>query len=283
MAKCASYSLQKSREDPPALNSWNPLRTFANEQKYLGAELAIATAIRDFTVPPCRSQHSCSRGYPLKIDGKTPPFTRAANHQGSIQAKEGLAHNLCVVQPAVNVLSETYIAAPHTERLPAHVTVVHGVNSGRSCIGDKPVLSQTIPCRAMRKLGRITLRRPWEWEITASLLAAFRRVRPQAVLAEYGTTAVLAMEACRLARVPLIAHFHGFDATKKCHLEEYREGYLRLFRTAKRPLSPFRRPCGASLFRSGRCQRTFAIVRTASIAHNSAVRTRLQIRQSFSP
>lgn len=139
--------------------------------------------------------------------------------------------NICIVQPAINVVSETFMRA-HAERLPGHVTVVHSVNSGRSSIRDRPVLSQTVFSRGMRKLGRIIARRPWEWEITASLLAAFRRIRPHVVLAEYGTTGVVALEACRRACVPLVAHFHGFDASNRSCLDEYREGYRRLFREA---------------------------------------------------
>ena len=138
---------------------------------------------------------------------------------------------LCILQPALNAVSETFIRA-HAERLPARVTVAHGLNSGRVCVGEKPVLSQTLPSRALRKLGRMLTRRPWSWETTAALLAVFRRYRPQAVLAEYGTTGVRAMEACRLRRIPLIVHFHGFDASKKSYLEEYREAYCRLFQEA---------------------------------------------------
>lgn len=138
---------------------------------------------------------------------------------------------LCIVQPSLNAVSETFFRA-HAERLPARVTVVHGVNSGRSSVGDKPILSQNLFCRATRKLGRIIARRPWEWEITASLLVAFRRLQPQAVLAEYGTTGVLAMEACRLARVPLVVHFHGFDASKHSVLEQHQETYCRMFQQA---------------------------------------------------
>lgn len=136
--------------------------------------------------------------------------------------------NLCIVQPTPNAVSETFILA-HAEHLPANVTVLHGVNGGPVWLGSKLVLSQSLPCRAARKLGRILRRRPWSWDTTVSLLAVFRRLRPQAVLAEYGTTAVLAMEACQLARVPLIVYFHGFDVSIYSILEEYRERYRRLF------------------------------------------------------
>jgi len=50
-----------------------------------------------------------------------------------------------------------------------------------------------------------------------------------AVLAEYGPTGVAVMDACRNARVPLVVHFHGFDAHYKPAVEAYAAHYLRMF------------------------------------------------------
>jgi glycosyltransferase involved in cell wall biosynthesis len=60
----------------------------------------------------------------------------------------------------------------------------------------------------------------------------FRKHRVDAVLAEYGPTGVAVMEACRRASLPLIVHFHGYDASDQRILAEYNEGYQRLFSTA---------------------------------------------------
>jgi hypothetical protein len=40
-----------------------------------------------------------------------------------------------------------------------------------------------------------------------------------AVLAEYGPTGVSIMDSCHNAQVPIIVHFHGFDAYKKTFWE----------------------------------------------------------------
>jgi glycosyltransferase involved in cell wall biosynthesis len=49
------------------------------------------------------------------------------------------------------------------------------------------------------------------------------------VLAEYGTVGVRVMEACGRARIPLIVHFHGFDASVHEVLHEHEQTYPRLF------------------------------------------------------
>jgi glycosyltransferase involved in cell wall biosynthesis len=53
-----------------------------------------------------------------------------------------------------------------------------------------------------------------------------------AVLAEYGPTAVSVMEACEQAGVPLIAQFHGYDAYRESLLAEFEKGYRQLFKSA---------------------------------------------------
>ena len=139
--------------------------------------------------------------------------------------------NICILQPALNLASETFIRA-HAEQLPANVTVVHGVSSGPLWLGDQPVLSQSPLSRTARTLRGMFSRQPRNWHTTAALLAVFRRVQPQAALAEYGTAGVHALSACRSARVPLVVHFHGFDASKKSVLNKHREAYRRMFREA---------------------------------------------------
>ncbi|MCG8553130.1 MAG: glycosyltransferase [Desulfobacterales bacterium] len=52
------------------------------------------------------------------------------------------------------------------------------------------------------------------------------------VLAEYGPTGVAMLNPCELARIPLVTHFHGFDATLRPVLAKYERGYKRLFRQA---------------------------------------------------
>jgi glycosyltransferase involved in cell wall biosynthesis len=122
----------------------------------------------------------------------------------------------------------TFVKA-HVDGLPCSTTLVHGLLPG---IDGRPLLSQLWISRAVRKAGRIVRRRDWGWEITRGYLEAFRRINPSAVLAEWGTVAVGVMEACRVRRLPLIAHFHGYDAAIHAVVEENLDKYRVLFRQA---------------------------------------------------
>ena len=48
-------------------------------------------------------------------------------------------------------------------------------------------------------------------------------------MAEYGPIGVALLGACELVRIPLVVHFHGYDAYVDRVLEEHREGYRLLF------------------------------------------------------
>lgn len=54
----------------------------------------------------------------------------------------------------------------------------------------------------------------------------------QAVLAQYGPSGVAMMEICKKIGIPLIVHFHGFDAYRQDVLQYYGGKYPALFATA---------------------------------------------------
>jgi hypothetical protein len=109
--------------------------------------------------------------------------------------------SLCIVKGSGPV--ETFVRA-HADGLPANVTLIHGLQPR---LRDRPVLSQSLPSRACRKALRVLQRREWEWEITSAYLKVFRRARPKAVLAEFGQSGVVVLDACRRMDLPLIVHF----------------------------------------------------------------------------
>lgn len=133
---------------------------------------------------------------------------------------------VAVVTPYEPSLSETFIRA-HLERLPAKTVLIAG---RPPTVGSRPVLS--VAERAAYKMRRALLREGLGRETTAAYVRAFRRHRVQAVLAEYGTTGVLVMDACRELGLPLIVHFHGYDASVRKVLEEYAAAYREMFRRA---------------------------------------------------
>jgi glycosyltransferase involved in cell wall biosynthesis len=134
--------------------------------------------------------------------------------------------SVCVVTPYVPTASETFIRA-HLEGLPARTVLVHG---WRPSVGDRPALS--LPTRIAYKARRVLTGEGAQRETTAAYVRVFRRHRLDAVLAEYGTTGILTVAACREVGIPLIVYFHGFDASVRSVLQEHAEAYRTMFRQA---------------------------------------------------
>ncbi|WP_181276801.1 glycosyltransferase [Arcticibacter pallidicorallinus] len=67
---------------------------------------------------------------------------------------------------------------------------------------------------------------------TKALVSYLRKEKVDVVLAEYGTTGAMVAEACKLADVPLVIHFHGADAHHHSTINEYQDWYRRAFQYA---------------------------------------------------
>jgi colanic acid/amylovoran biosynthesis glycosyltransferase len=130
---------------------------------------------------------------------------------------------VCVITPYLPTTSETFIRG-HVERLPAKTLLVHGWPPN---VAGRPVLSW--PTRIGYKLYKRLSPAGSTDETTAAYLAAFRRFGANAVLAEYGPTGVDVMAACRKSGIPLLVHFHGYDASQRDVLADYAEDYVAMF------------------------------------------------------
>jgi colanic acid/amylovoran biosynthesis glycosyltransferase len=135
---------------------------------------------------------------------------------------------VCIVQPGFGPTSESFIRA-HAEYLPADVTVVHGVPP---ILENRPVLGRSLASRALRKALMLIAGRRWEGELTRAYLKAFRETRPDVVLAEYGPMGVGVMDALSRLGIPLVVHFHGYDASMRSVLKEHAASYPVLFERA---------------------------------------------------
>lgn len=62
-----------------------------------------------------------------------------------------------------------------------------------------------------------------------SFLRSLRKNKIQVVLAEYGTTGASIYNVCKKLKIPLIVHFHGYDASQKKTIEKYRNEYEKMF------------------------------------------------------
>jgi len=138
---------------------------------------------------------------------------------------------VCIIGRATSAYSETFIRA-HIERLPAEVKVLYGGWLPLYTEDDRPLISTSL----FRRGIRFALRRFHRSDPLRSRTVALRRFiraeRIQAVLAEYGPTGVSVMEACEIERIPLIVHFHGFDAHQRETLQTFGKEYPRMFEMA---------------------------------------------------
>ena len=129
----------------------------------------------------------------------------------------------------------------HVDRLPADTVAIHGYVP---TVGSTPVLDGGLLARGVRKVARFLHGQDWSEEITQGYMRAFRK-RPAAVLAEFGPTAVRLVEPCRRLNLPLIAHFHGYDASVDRVLAENREGYRQVYAYASAIIGVSRAMCEA--------------------------------------
>ncbi|HWP59918.1 MAG TPA: glycosyltransferase [Candidatus Acidoferrales bacterium] len=136
--------------------------------------------------------------------------------------------HVCVVKYRELTETETFIRA-HVERLPARVSLLEGRVPR---VEGRPVLRKDLKTRLYRKAARFFGNGAAESEATLAYLEAFKRLQPDVVLAEYGVSGVLVMDACRRARIPLVAHFYGFDASNEDVLKEHADTYPVLLREA---------------------------------------------------
>ena len=132
---------------------------------------------------------------------------------------------VCIISPNRGAYSETFIRA-HIERLPAKIRVIYGWWRTED---DRPLLPPHIFHRAMRYALRKFLHLPPEFFQTNAIKRFFKANGVDAVLAEYGPTGVAVMDACVKAGVPLIVHFHGFDAYDCKTIEKYISAYRQMF------------------------------------------------------
>jgi colanic acid/amylovoran biosynthesis glycosyltransferase len=135
--------------------------------------------------------------------------------------------SLCIAVHREPTISETFIRV-HAERLPGKVTLLYGEVPHKD---GRPLGSDWLIDRLYRKGKAFLSGQNIRGDVTANYLRAFHKLKTTVVLAEYGMAGVLVMEACRRASIPLVVHFHGFDASVKSVLEKQRDNYRILFKS----------------------------------------------------
>jgi colanic acid/amylovoran biosynthesis glycosyltransferase len=135
--------------------------------------------------------------------------------------------NICVVLPGAPSYSETFLRA-HIERLPAIVNYAH-----RFPIDAGEIYSSTPSSDSIERLKQRSKAYVHRYVLNPPkriyLRNFFRRNQTGVVLAEYGLTGISAMQICEELGIPLIVHFHGYDAYLREVLDRFAEIYKKMF------------------------------------------------------
>ena len=118
--------------------------------------------------------------------------------------------NICVVLPSPVAYSETFLQA-HVDRLSAAVNYLE-ISPLMSTMRFQKQIS-TNRTEQLKRQVRVCLHRyvlnPLK---KTSLRKFFKRNNINVVLAEYGLTGIGVLDVCKDLNIPLVVHFHGYDA-----------------------------------------------------------------------
>jgi len=134
--------------------------------------------------------------------------------------------NIALVSPSKNAYSETFIQV-HRERLKGNIFYYYNGEIPKELEGGVVINSRRKRILDIFK-GHYRMNR---FSLTEqAVITSFRNNKIDLVFAEYGTTGQGLLPICKELQIPLIVHFHGFDASRKevlkannnyCELFEY--------------------------------------------------------------
>lgn len=128
---------------------------------------------------------------------------------------------LAIFSPAQNAYSETFIQAHR--KLPFNIRFYYEGYLPRRLEGVESLQHFNIAQRIKKKFyKRFDL-------FETALLQSLKKEKVDCILAEYGPTACRSLNVLTFLQLPLIVHFHGYDASVKNLLEEYADGYKKVF------------------------------------------------------
>ncbi|OXA81458.1 Glycosyltransferase involved in cell wall bisynthesis [Flavobacterium aquidurense] len=118
-------------------------------------------------------------------------------------------NRIAIVSPSQNVYSETFIQE-QKKGLRGEIFFYYGGQVPQFLEGFGKLWNRTIvwSIKIKRKLGFKTLS-----VSETAFMNSLRKNRIQVVLAQYGTTGDKIVNVCKKINIPLITHFHGYDAS----------------------------------------------------------------------
>jgi len=137
-----------------------------------------------------------------------------------------MTKTVAIFSPKQNAYSETFIQAH--KKLPFNIKFYYG-GALPSCLeSEEAILEVSFPERIRRRVLK-GFSFPEK-----RLLFSLRKEKVDCVLAEYGPTACESLKVIRYLKIPMIVHFHGYDASQKDVLLRYAEKYKEVFEYAQK-------------------------------------------------
>jgi colanic acid/amylovoran biosynthesis glycosyltransferase len=140
--------------------------------------------------------------------------------------------NLAIISPNQNAYSETFIQAHR--KLDANIFFYYGDYIPKFLEGEGMIASYKGLRYAKYLFVRMLLGKSKYSFVEKSLIKSFKKNNIQIVLAEFGPTACEVLRVCSDLKIPLIAHFHGFDASRDDAINNYSQKYKLLFKYASK-------------------------------------------------
>ena len=150
--------------------------------------------------------------------------------------------NICIVTPSKNQITETFILA-HRTMLKGNIISLYGHTKDSLCTESGEALAELygvkksfwfkiLPFLPYHYAFKIIQKHREENTANEVLKRYLRANKINLVLAEYGTTGVELYQACNEINVPLVVHFHGFDASRYDVLKRNEQTYKEMFQAA---------------------------------------------------
>lgn len=150
--------------------------------------------------------------------------------------------NVLIVTPTKVGLTETFIRA-HIEQLDARVFYLYGWELDFKTADDVPLWKLYQPQKTfINRLQsllphylyfRIEQRRRQQYTKEALIKRYIKEYQIDVVLAEYGTAGSFITPVCKDLNIPLVVHFHGFDASNYGTYRLFKDRYKKMFNYAR--------------------------------------------------
>ena len=137
--------------------------------------------------------------------------------------------NIAILSPSQNAYSETFIQA-HKNLLKGTIYYYYGSLSNMKLEGKGEILKgkKRLLLKAVDKIKGANY-----YAEKQALLQSLKNNKIDIILAEYGTTAALFIDVIKESKIPLIIHFHGYDASKYETIKQFKHEYIQMFDYAK--------------------------------------------------